>query len=342
MSPVETLLDEHQHVRALACRRMALEDGRWKDTGETLEFPARAVMLAAGTNPNIIYERSIRGRSPWTRGPGFAAHRAVEQPDGRFRVEQVQKGGLGFFTSYEKDGRLVSFFGDAHPVFAGNVVKAMASSYVGYREVARLFEREVAKQELAEQAERENAWVRVAEVLEDGLKATVVDAIRLADRIVEVIVRAPLAAQRFQPGQFYRRRTRGPGEVVERSASPWSPGAHRRWVDRRGLVSTIVLEMGGSSDLCVLLEPGEPVVLMGPTGSPTETPAGETVLLAGGGLGRCSSRSAACARRRPACSTSPASAWPTATRWRRSRPRRTWWCGPRTKRRASLPTGRRI
>jgi len=47
----------------------------------------------------------------------------------------------------------------------------------------------------------------------------------------------------------------------------------------------IVLEMGGSSDLCILLKPGEPVVMMGPTGEPTDTPAGETVLLAGGGLG---------------------------------------------------------
>src|SRR5512139_650104 len=58
------------------------------------------------------------------------------------------------------------------------------------------------------------------------------------------------------------------------------------WVDAsQGLVSTIVLEMGGSSDLCTLLRPGEPVVLMGPTGTPTEIPSGETVLLAGGGLG---------------------------------------------------------
>jgi hypothetical protein len=47
----------------------------------------------------------------------------------------------------------------------------------------------------------------------------------------------------------------------------------------------IVLEMGGSSDLCALLKPGEPVSLMGPTGSPTETPGEETVMLAGGGLG---------------------------------------------------------
>jgi len=53
----------------------------------------------------------------------------------------------------------------------------------------------------------------------------------------------------------------------------------------RGLVSLIVLEMGGSSNLCAMLKPGEPVVLMGPTGTPTEIPCGETVVLVGGGLG---------------------------------------------------------
>ena len=50
-------------------------------------------------------------------------------------------------------------------------------------------------------------------------------------------------------------------------------------------MSTIVLEMGGSSDLCATLRPGEPVVLMGPTGAPTEIEPDETVVLAGGGLG---------------------------------------------------------
>jgi hypothetical protein len=43
--------------------------------------------------------------------------------------------------------------------------------------------------------------------------------------------------------------------------------------------------MGGSSRLCGILEPGEEIVLMGPTGSSTEIPEGETVLLAAGGLG---------------------------------------------------------
>jgi NAD(P)H-flavin reductase len=47
----------------------------------------------------------------------------------------------------------------------------------------------------------------------------------------------------------------------------------------------IALELGVSSRLVSYLRPGEPVVVMGPTGTPTEIPHGETVMLAGGGLG---------------------------------------------------------
>jgi len=58
------------------------------------------------------------------------------------------------------------------------------------------------------------------------------------------------------------------------------------WVDKeQGLLSMIALEMGVSSRLIAYLKPGEPVVVMGPTGTPTEIPHGEAVLLAGGGLG---------------------------------------------------------
>src|ERR1700709_1348007 len=58
------------------------------------------------------------------------------------------------------------------------------------------------------------------------------------------------------------------------------------WTDpAAGLVSVIVLEMGGSSDLCALLQPREPVVLMGPTGTATEIHPDTTVALVGGGLG---------------------------------------------------------
>jgi NAD(P)H-flavin reductase len=122
----------------------------------------------------------------------------------------------------------------------------------------------------------------------DELRAVVHDVVRLTPNIVEVIVRAPIAARAFLPGQFYRLQN-------YESLAPRANGHDARHgrlaltgasVDReKGLLSTIVLEMGGSSDLCALLKPGEPVILMGPTGTPTETPSEETVLLVGGGLG---------------------------------------------------------
>jgi NAD(P)H-flavin reductase len=58
------------------------------------------------------------------------------------------------------------------------------------------------------------------------------------------------------------------------------------WVDKEnGIISLIILEMGGSSDFCQDLKPGEVVSLMGPTGSPTHIPKNEKVILMGGGLG---------------------------------------------------------
>ena len=103
-----------------------------------------------------------------------------------------------------------------------------------------------------------------------------------------MIVKARYAARRFQPGQFYRLQN-------YESQAPLVDGVRLTmegialtgaWVDpERDLLSMVVLEMGVSSRLCAALQPGEPVVVMGPTGAPSETPAGETVLLAGGGLG---------------------------------------------------------
>jgi len=289
MSPAACQLDEFGHVRALECTRLSVVDGRWKDTGDKVEFAARAVMVAAGTNPNIVYEKEHPGTFVIDKERScFAMHRAVEADNGSFKLEPTNQGELGFFTSHEADGKFISFYGDAHPVFAGNVVKAMASARFGYNEIARLFEREVAEQDIEEQPERENAWVRFAEVLEDGLRAEVVDAIRLADRIVEVIVRAPMAGRNFRPGQFYRMQNyEGTAEIVDDIRLTMEALALTgAWTDpERGLISLIVLEMGGSSRLCAILEPGQEIVLMGPTGEPTLIPEGETVLLAGGGLG---------------------------------------------------------
>src|SRR5215510_7022328 len=195
------------------------EDGKWREDGERW-LPAETIFVAAGTQPNTVLARedavhfALDGK--YFRACDEDGHPVKPQPAAA-KPERAE-----VLLSRTADGRFVSFFGDLHPSYFGNIVKA------------------------------------------------------------------PAAARRFQPGQFYRLQS-------YETLAPLAAGTRMQmeglaltgaWVDReQGLVSTIVLEMGGSSDLCALLRPGEPVVLMGPTGTPTHIAPRETVLLAGGGLG---------------------------------------------------------
>jgi NADPH-dependent glutamate synthase beta subunit-like oxidoreductase/NAD(P)H-flavin reductase len=278
LNPEEAIVDGHNHVQAM----------RFSAPGRSVELPARAVLVAAGTTPNITYEKEHPGSFRMdSRKKFFAAYRAVRQPDGSFALESAE-GGLGFFTSYNKGGRFISYYGDNHPLYAGNVVKAMASARDGYPKVVSLFADELAKLDPAQQSARDARWRTLTEFLDGELIARVSEVRRLTPTIIEVVVHAPSAARKFQPGQFYRLQNyetlaeerKGTRLLMEGIALT---GA---WVDRdKGLLSLIALELGVSSRLCSRLKPGEPVVVMGPTGTPSEVGRSENVMLLGGGLG---------------------------------------------------------
>ena len=117
----------------------------------------------------------------------------------------------------------------------------------------------------AAQSSRDAAWDALTRALDQDLLARVHRVERLTDTIVEVVVHAPAAARRFEPGQFYRLQNfeasaRVVGDTRLTMEGLALTGA---WVDKeRGLLSLIILEMGGSSRLCAMLKPGEPVVVM--------------------------------------------------------------------------------
>ncbi|HUL06543.1 MAG TPA: FAD-dependent oxidoreductase [Candidatus Acidoferrum sp.] len=269
LTPTAIDVDELGRCAAIRLARAGAND--------EVTLPARAVLVAAGTRPNTVLAREYAEQFGFD-GQYFQAvdeHGQPVKPEKLAKPKAVQ-----VLQSLRGDGRSVSFFGDLHPSFAGNVVKAMASAKQGWPVVARML-----NQLPARAAANDNAFLAD---LNRRLRARVHTVARLTPTIVEVVVEAPQAAANFQPGEFYRlqnfetlaHRVDGTTLAMEGLAMT---GA---WVDvERGLVSIIALEMGGSSDLCSLLKPGDPVILMGPTGHPTETPAGETVLLAGGGLG---------------------------------------------------------
>ena len=282
MAPLKAVPDAGGAVEALVFEQQRLDGDRWLSTGERIELPARTVCVAAGTSPNTIYEKEFPGTFALDKRGYFAPHTAHQQ-DGSWKLTPSPN---GFFTSYEKSGRVVSYYGDNHPRYAGSVVKAMASAKHGYVEVARLFENQGIDD--GKLAERWQAWRAFTERLDSELRATVVALHRLTPTIVEVVVRAPAAARHFHPGQFFRLQnyernspivdgTRLAMEGLALTGASTDP--------EKGLLSLIVLEMGGSSRLCAALKPGEPVIVMGPTGTPTHIPPQETVLLAGGGLG---------------------------------------------------------
>src|SRR4029077_10284082 len=100
--------------------------------------------------------------------------KTVANGDGQFHVEPAENNEPAFFTSYEKGGRFISYYGDNHPVYAGNVVKAMASAKFGYPHIVKFFESELAKLEPSKQDERDNAFRKLASELDNVLRPTVV------------------------------------------------------------------------------------------------------------------------------------------------------------------------
>src|SRR6266850_699480 len=265
LTPERIEVDHYGHANAVA-----FQNG--------IRLPAKSVLIAAGTQPNTVLARE-EGVSLALDGNYFQACDEAGQP---LKPERhaAKPQHPDVLLHRRDDGRFMSFFGDLHPSYFGNVVKAMGSAKQGYPVVSRV----VSMKEPSSAIKEKDFLAQ----LNRDLRAVVHEVRRLTPRIIEVVLRAPVAARRFHPGQFYRMQNfeamaqRVPGTTLAMEGLALT-GA---WVDReKGLISVIALEMGGSADLLAYLSPGEPVILMGPTGTPTEIPHGETVVLAGGGLG---------------------------------------------------------
>ncbi|MFO0551684.1 MAG: FAD-dependent oxidoreductase [Polyangiaceae bacterium] len=290
LSPTEAVLDDFHAVKAMRfARQRQNEAGKWVDSDDIVELRARTVCIAAGTQPNVTYERERPGTFKFDkRGQYFQPHKAYVDDAGALHVEPVANAKDGFFTSYDDGAHTVSFYGDNHPHYAGSVVKAMASAKDAYPSVTALFRRDADKLAAEPQSARDERRRALFSLLDDELLAVVHEVNRLTPTIIEVIVRAPNAARKFEPGQFYRLQNFESRAEIADHARLATEGIALTgaWVDKeRGLLSLIALELGSSTRMLALLKPGERVVVMGPTGAPTEIPEGETVLLAGGGLG---------------------------------------------------------
>ena len=220
LTPLAVEVDAHGHACALRVSQHHNDgDGVWHEFGTT-SLPARSILVAAGTQPNTVLARED------------AAH---FQLDGKYFRLLDEEGapvhpvkGLAkpdkpaVLTGIRADGRATSFFGDLHPSFHGNVVKAMASAKQGYPIVSRMLGRVAPATGEADAS----FFGRLG----DDLRATIVRVDRLTPTILEVVVRAPAAARRFEPGQFYRLQN---FETLAPVGRRHAPQRGRTGVDRR-------------------------------------------------------------------------------------------------------------
>jgi NADPH-dependent glutamate synthase beta subunit-like oxidoreductase/NAD(P)H-flavin reductase len=281
LDPKEVRVDRDGQVEALLAKRLRPNaEGKWVETGEDVVIPARAILVATGARPNVAYEFEHKGHFHKERGHYQTYHDVNHQLEPIAVAPHCKVNDFGAFTSYGVDGHRVSFLGDTHPVFHGSVVKAVASGLRTYPKIVAALGDKV--NQVGDAKEYQGFRAR----MHDLLSARVEAVTRHTPSVVEIKVRAPMAARRFKPGQFFRLQnfetrsalvegTRLQTEALAMTGAKVDPNA--------GTVSLMVIERGASSRLVATLKPGDPLTLMGPTGVRATIPEGdETVLVIGG------------------------------------------------------------
>jgi NADPH-dependent glutamate synthase beta subunit-like oxidoreductase/NAD(P)H-flavin reductase len=277
LSPVGIEVDEHEHVKSVKLERQKLdESGRPQPAGEYVTMPARCVIVAAGTQPNTVLCREH---------PDFAEldgkyFQAIDEDGDKQTPPWTAKPDVPWILMKPEDNGLhMSFFGDLHPSWAGNVVKAMTSAKQGYPVINRT---------LKKKAPTSVKPKDLVDKLNVELRPVIKEVKRLTHNVVAVTVKAPMGAETHGPGQFYRLQNfeanalKVDGTTLAMEGVALTGALINR---KEGEVTLVSYNAGGSTSIIPWLRPGEPVILMGPTGAPTEVEPGETVLLAGGGVG---------------------------------------------------------
>ncbi len=285
LSPTAVRLDKYRHVQALVCEDCCASVGQ--QAINEVVLPARSILVATGARPNVAYEFENAGtfhREKFQYLPYQETEKGLEQVA---IGEHCKVEAFGAFTSYAKDGKHVSFIGDTHPVFHGNVVKAIASGQKVYPKIVDL----LGFQNLEGLSGDEAEFADFKANLRNQLETHVVAVKRHTPSVIELDIHAPMAVKAFKPGQFFRLQSYE--STAQRACNTLlqteSIAVLGAGVDKeQGRVSVMILEQGASTRLCATLKAGDPIALMGPTGVRTRIEAEgkpETVLFLGGRLG---------------------------------------------------------
>ncbi len=299
LEPKVVRLDKHGHVQFLICqKRVSDADGHWQATDEQVVLPACAIFVATGAKPNVAYEFEHKGHF---QRNGIFQYQPYQDIEGMLQPipapAHCKVPDFGPFTSYEQDNHRVTFIGDTHPAFHGSVVKAVASGMRTYPHIVNALNEKIGISGKTEtppfskgvQGGISEEYLTFKTKMQDLLQPRIEQVQRHSPTVVELKIRAPMAAKKFSPGQFFRLQNFetlapivGDTRLQTKALAMRCAGVE----PDNGIIYLMVLEEGASSRLCATFRAGEPISLMGPTGVRTTIPnGGETVMVIGGRLG---------------------------------------------------------
>lgn len=279
--PKAVKLDSQGWVAALICQSRVVEEGVWVTTKDQT-LPARSIFVATGSKANIAYayeHKNTFSKEDFNYTKFELRGNKLKEVSSEIHCKIEN---FGPFTSYEKGGRRVSFLGDAHPVFQGSVVKAIASAKNTFSKIVKLFKDDVFDGDMVEYRKFRDQMTMLFET-------KVVDIRRRSSTVVECRIRAPMAARNFRAGQFYRLQnfesfSHFVGKTRLQTEALAMIGMRQN--DDSDVLSFIVHEHGASSRLVATLKPGQLVSIMGPTGCYSKIPTGgpKNIMIIGGSL----------------------------------------------------------
>ncbi|WP_425360011.1 MULTISPECIES: palindromic element RPE2 domain-containing protein [unclassified Candidatus Tisiphia] len=254
MIPLGIDVDQYNYTQSI----------EFDNLGVRKKFKARTVLMAIGIDKEVVnnhLEDIVNSGEFGARSDG-----ATPITNRRSTSNNVPN-----FSSIDYN---VTYFGDCNPLYSGSVVKAIASSKEGYKNIG---------EKLTKNSPIfPGSYIDFFAKLDYLLTSRIEEVNILSDKIVELVIHSPLAVKNFQPGQFFRLQNYSSdiAKIIEPLAIA---GAY---VDsKNGLIHLIVWQSGKSSNLCRYLSKNEQVVLMGPNGKPTEILKDSNIVLIGGGVG---------------------------------------------------------
>lgn len=249
-SPKKAILDKFNHIKAIKCHDNEI-------------YECKSLIIAAGTSPNI---------SPVTQD-----NIDINIKDKFFSTIKSKENYQ--FIAKKGSNKSISFFGDLHPKFEGSVVKAMASAKIGAKEIINILE-SIPKKQINFQ--------EFYKKISNDFIAHIHKVEKLSPNIIQIIVKSKLAAKNCKIGHIFRLQNYHyhAKKVKDQIIAMEGIALTAIDIDRKnGLITGIIIEAGGSTNLVKNFKINEPCIFMGPSGKASKIAKNKNVILIGSGRG---------------------------------------------------------